>query len=242
MNPVNLTKPGQALAVGQGPRFYKTSAAMLSASLGADSCTESHVLCQFAARLFNNVTTPSQTSGLTGSPTYSLEREALVATKQNTDFKDPLYMTAWLDGALKKEKEKYKKCPVMPDGVPGWVDAQAWGYIVTGYFLAEQSFKVLLYLRGKETPKKHSLSTLFNSYADNDKKILREYYTDYRATISGNRGRFRFNSLDDFLVNLDGDTDSNQGSLAWRYSLIEEVPEMPFVSIDYPLCQGSCRL
>ena len=63
--------------------------------------------------------------------------------------------------------------------------------------------------------------------------ILREFYADYRATISGNRGEFRFESLDDFLVNLDGDTGSNQGSLAWRYYLIEEVPEMPFVSVDY---------
>ena len=159
--------------------------------------------------------------------------KALVAAKQNIDFKDPRYITAWLDGALKKEKEKYEKCPVMPDEDPGWVDAQAWGYIVTGYFLAEQSFKALLYLREKEPPKKHPLSTLFNSFDDNDKEILREYYTDYWATIGGNRGRFRFKSLDDFLVNLDGDTGSNQGSLAWRYYLIEEVPEMPFVSIDY---------
>ena len=28
-------------------------------------------------------------------------------------------------------------------------------------------------------------------------------------------------------------TQANQGSLAWRYYLIEEVPEMPFVSVDY---------
>ena len=75
--------------------------------------------------------------------------------------------------------------------------------------------------------------TLFNSFDDNDKDLLREYYTDYRATIGGNRGEFPFESLNDFLVNLDGDTGSNQGWLAWRYYLIEEVSEMPFVSVDY---------
>ena len=167
--------------------------------------------------------------------TYSLEKKVLRMAKQNIDFKDPLYMAAWLDGALKKEKEKYEKCPVTPDMVPGYADAQAWGYIVTGYSLAEQSFKALLYLRGKEVQHGHSLSTLFNSFDDNDndKEILREYYTDYRATIGGNRGEFRFKSLDDYLVNLDSDTGSNQGSLAWRYYLIEEVPKMPFVSVDY---------
>ena len=148
-------------------------------------------------------------------------------------FKEPLYMTAWLDVALEKEKEKYEICPIVPDMAPGYDEAQAWGYIVTGYFLAEQSFKALLYLREKEAPKTHPLSTLFHSFDGNDKVVLREFYADYRATIGGNRGEFRFESLDDFLVNLDGDTGSNQGSLAWRYYLIEEVPEMPFVSVDY---------
>ena len=142
-------------------------------------------------------------------------------------------MTAWLEVALKKEKEKYDKCPIVPDMAPGYDEAQAWAYIVTGYFLAEQSFKALLYLREKEAPKTHPLSTLFNSFDGNDKEVLREFYADYRATIGGFRGEFRFDALDDFLVNLDGDTDSNQGSLAWRYYLIEEVPEMPFVSVDY---------
>ena len=153
--------------------------------------------------------------------------------KPDRVFKDPLYMTAWLEVALKKEREKYEKCPIMPDMAPGYDEAQAWGYIVTGYFLAEQSFKALLYLRGKEAPKMHPLSALFVSFDDNDKEVLREFYADYRATIGGNRGKFQFESLDDFLVNLDGDAGSNQGSLAWRYYLIEEVPEMPFVSVDY---------
>ena len=153
--------------------------------------------------------------------------------KAGRAFKDPLYMTAWLDASLKKEKEKYEQCPIMPDMVPGYVDAQAWAYIVTGYFLAEQSFKALLLLREKEAPKKRPLSTLFNLFDDNDKELFREYYTDYRATIGGNRGEFPFETLDDFLSNLDGEADSNQGSLAWRYYLIEEVPELPFVSVDY---------
>ena len=51
--------------------------------------------------------------------------------KPDRAFKDPLYMTAWLEVALKKEKEKYEKCPIMPDMAPGYDEAQAWGYIVT---------------------------------------------------------------------------------------------------------------
>ena len=38
-----------------------------------------------------------------------------MTAKQTIDFKDHLRITAWLDAALKKEKEKYKKCPVTPD-------------------------------------------------------------------------------------------------------------------------------
>ena len=111
---------------------------------------------------------------------------------QTIDFKDPLQITAWLDTALKKEKEKYEKCPVKSDLVPGHEVAQAWGYVVAGYFLVEESFKVLLYLRGEKVPTKHSLTMLFNLFEPGDKKILREYYSDYRATIGGYGGKFPF--------------------------------------------------
>ena len=83
-------------------------------------------------------------------------------TSQTIDFKDPLWMTKWLDTALDKEKAKYKSCPVTPDVVPAHEVAQAWGYVVTGYFLVEESFKALLYLRGTKVPTKHSLTMLFD--------------------------------------------------------------------------------
>lgn len=154
--------------------------------------------------------------------------------KQVINFKDPLYMTAWLDGALKKEKEKYEKCPIVPDLVPGYENSQAWGYVVTGYFLAEQSFKALLHLRGKQVPKEHSLSTLFELFDENDQSVLREFYTDYKATSGGNRGAFPFEFLDSFLENLDGGPLAGKaGSMAWRYYLTEEASKVPQVSIDY---------
>ena len=58
--------------------------------------------------------------------------------KKTIKFKTPLWLTAWLDTTLKKEQEKYKKCPVMPDFAPGHEVAQAWGYVVAGYFLVEE--------------------------------------------------------------------------------------------------------
>ena len=86
-----------------------------------------------------------------------------MATNQTIDFKDALWITAWLDTALEKEKEKYEKCPVKSDLLPGHEAAQAWGYVVAGYFLVEESFKVLLYLRGKKVPPKHSLTIAVQS-------------------------------------------------------------------------------
>ena len=91
------------------------------------------------------------------------------------NFKDPLWFIAWLDTALEKEKEKYEQCPVKSDLVPGHEVAQAWGYVVAGYFLVEESFKALLYLRGKKVPTKHSLTMLFNLFEPGDKKILRAF-------------------------------------------------------------------
>ena len=106
-------------------------------------------------------------------------------TKNYTiDFKDPLWIAAWLDTALEKEKEKYNKCPVILDAVPGHDAAQGWGYVVAGYCLVEQAFKALLHARkGQRVPTKHSLSNLFDLLTDEDKTILREYYSDYHASI-----------------------------------------------------------
>ena len=157
---------------------------------------------------------------------------------QTVDFKDPPLVIEWLDAALKKEKKKYKQCPVRSDGVPDYESAQGWGYVVAGYFLAEASFKAFLYVRGKQVPRIHSLSPLFDRFEEEDKTILREYYTDYQATIGGRVGAFPFESLDDFLRNLDGDKNKRGdhiGSFDWRYFLIEEKrsQRMPVVSMDY---------
>ena len=137
-----------------------------------------------------------------------------MATNQTINYKDPLWITTWLDTALGKEKEKHEKCPVVPDMVPSHDAAQGWGYVVVGYFLVEESFKALLHIRGKEFARKHSLSSLFNLFDQADKEIMREYYADYQATIGGIRGAFPFKSLDDFLVSLDGDKTATETTSA----------------------------
>ena len=76
-----------------------------------------------------------------------------MTANQTINFKDPSLIATWLDTALSKEKEKYEKCPVMQDLVPDHQNAQGWGYALVGYFLLEQSFKALLYVRGKNVPK-----------------------------------------------------------------------------------------
>ena len=158
--------------------------------------------------------------------------------KQSTEFKDHLRIIPWLDTAWKKEREKYKRCPVTPDFVPGQEAAQGWGYVVVGYFLLEESLKALLYIRGKEVPQIHSLSTLFYKCDQNDRITIREYFVDYKSTIGGHIGEYPFNDVDSFLENLDGDKNyrgRHIGSFDWRYFLIEErnSQEMPLVSVDY---------
>ena len=161
-----------------------------------------------------------------------------MTANKTINFKDPLWITTWLDTALRKEKEKYEKCPVTSDMYPPTEAAQGWGYVIAGYFLVEEAFKALLYVRGENVPRGHSLSTLFELFDEGDKNVLREYYDDYRATIGGNRGVFPFRSLDNFLLNLDGDKNERGdhiGSFDWRYFLLEEKrsQDMPLVSVDY---------
>ena len=128
-----------------------------------------------------------------------------MAEAKVANYKEPLRITAWLDTALEKEKEKYQKCPVTPDLVPGHEVAQGWGFVIAGYFLVEQSFKAILFVRDKQICRIHELLRLFNSLDQCDRDTLREYFTDLRATSGGHISNFPFTNLDEFLENLDGD-------------------------------------
>ena len=77
--------------------------------------------------------------------------EGVQVTDEST-YKKPLYICAWLDTALEKEWQKYSATPVMPDMAPGHEEAQAWGYVVAGYFLIEQGLKGVLHMRDVQPP------------------------------------------------------------------------------------------
>ena len=151
-------------------------------------------------------------------------------------YKEPLYIWAWLETALKKEWQKYQATPVTPDLVPGHELAQAWGYVLAGYFLIEQGLKAILYVRGSEPPKTHALSVLFAELPAEDQEVLGTYYDDFRHTFPG-MSTFSLATLDEFLVNLDGARNGRGqhiGSFDWRYFLTEEGrgASMPRVSVN----------
>ncbi len=163
-------------------------------------------------------------------------------------YKKPLHVCAWLDTALKKEWQKYTATPVTPDMVPGHELAQAWGYVVAGYFLLEQGLKAVLHVRDVEPPKTHALSVLFEALPAEDQDVLRAYYNDFRHTFPGMTS-FPLATFDEFLVNLDGARNSRGhyiGSFNWRYFLTEEGSgaSMPRVSINvmHEIVYGCVRL
>ena len=153
------------------------------------------------------------------------------------DFKNPTLSLKWLDTALKMEREKFSKCPVKRDMVPGCEIAQGWGYVVAGYFLVEQALKMLLHLTGKHPTKTHNLSSLFDLLPEEDKDILLEYYRDFKFSFAG-ANTFPYSELKDFINNLDGGKNTKGryvGAFDWRYFLIEEKQggKMPIVSIEF---------
>lgn len=161
-------------------------------------------------------------------------------THQEINFKDTSDILDSLDTALRLEEEKIQKCPVTSDLVPDHVNAQGWGYVLTAYFLVESALKALAFARGSRVRKIHSLSTLFENLDRSGQNVLREYYTDYKATAPKTLGSFPYDSVDDFLRNLDGGADGGRNeawSTAWRYFLIEEPCShdsvMPTVSVEY---------
>jgi len=153
------------------------------------------------------------------------------------NFKDADIATvAGLDTALRMEKEKYAKCPVKPDLVAAYEIYQAWGYVICGYFLLEESFKLLIHIHGSTPDMTHTLNELFLRLPEDDKDLLREYYDDFRGVLAfENNMTFPFSCLDDFLTNLDGVENKGKhfGSFDWRYYLIENPKFMPMVSIEF---------
>ena len=123
---------------------------------------------------------------------------------------------------LEEGEREVQECPVTPDLVPGHEIAQGWSFVVAGYFLVEQSFKAILYIRHKQVNRIHELFKLFNFLDQCDRDVLREYYTYFQATIDGFIAKLPFKNLDDFLENLDGDRDYYPHWIDWRYFLIEE--------------------
>ena len=167
---------------------------------------------------------------------------------QKIDFKHPRNILHGLDTALKKEKQKYSQSPVVQDLMPSHNMAQAWGYVVAGYFLVEMSFKALLFVRDKEVERKHSLTIPFGQFGEEDQELLREYFADFRNTVP-NGNTFPFETLDDFLVNLDGDLNPRKsdymGSFDWRYHIIEKHRQkMPFIGIEFlhEVAYGATRI
>ncbi|MDE2981074.1 MAG: hypothetical protein OXU74_07755 [Gemmatimonadota bacterium] len=170
-------------------------------------------------------------------------------SKKQIDFKDPVFALNWLDTAIGFERRKLSKCPVLPDMAPGHEAAQGWAYVVAGYFLLEQAFKLLLHLRKTSPARTHTLSSeLYDLLPDNEKDTLREYYRDYREACDRATG-FPFRNLDSFLSNLDGQQTSSGrfvGSFDWRYYLIEKMTgaAMPIVSIEmlHEVAYGATRI
>ncbi len=154
----------------------------------------------------------------------------------NTIYRDSGQIRIRLKTALKKEWEKYRAMPVKADMVPDHESAQAWGYVVVGYFLIELSLKAVLNLRTVCPPKTHVLIDLFTKLPLNDQDVLREYYNDFLHNFSG-MSSFKYSTLDGFLSNLDGSQNNSKmgiGSFDWRYFLIERGSgeSMPLVSIN----------
>lgn len=147
------------------------------------------------------------------------------------DYKNSSKISAWLNTALVSECQKYKSNPIYSDIVVEFNYAQAWGFIVAGYFLLEQGLKALLHKYKCEIERTHELYKLFERLPDEQKNNLRRHYSDFVRVVPELKQNAP-NEIDIFLMNLDGD--QSKGSLDWRYYLIEERRDskLPFVNIN----------
>ena len=134
------------------------------------------------------------------------------------------------------EWRKYKIEPIQPDIIEDYKAAQAWGYVIAGYSLIEQSLKAILYMRDICPERTHTLIDLFNEIKVDDQEIIRNHYLDFYYSFPG-MNSFPYLTIDDFFSNLDGarnDKKKKVGSFDWRYFPTQEESgsQLPLVSIN----------
>ena len=148
------------------------------------------------------------------------------------DFKAPSQAIEKLITALKNDQSNYTDHVVNQDSNPDhWLV-----YADAGYSLVEDSFTLLLEGRRINGPARHSLSALFNSFDEDDKMMLGEYYTDYKANIGGERGEIIFDSLDDFILYLDAVRTKRGGHDD------QPVPQLFYVEYMHEIIHGCIRI
>ena len=158
---------------------------------------------------------------------------------EDIEFKGADFATVdGLNVALDVEREKYARVPIKRDLVPDYEVYQAWAYVVAGYFLLEESLKLLAHLRGANPGRTHTLFELYRLLSSHDRDLLREYYRDYRNEAAIEHApRYRISMLGDFLMELDGvkHRGKHVGSFDWRYYFIEHPRGgiLPYVSIEF---------
>lgn len=147
------------------------------------------------------------------------------------NYKKSYEITIWLRAALQCEWSKLASNPIHHGPLIKLNHAEDWGYIVTGYFLLEQSLKALLHECKRKTEKTHDLYSHFEWLPNEHKVSLRAHYSDFVKTFPGLQQNIP-DEIDEFLKNLDGPC--SRGSLDWRYYLIEERPvdQLPVIDIN----------
>ena len=135
-----------------------------------------------------------------------------------------------LKAAFKKEEEKYETINKdrMPDYDQDTHLANYWGFVITAYFLLEQSMKILsknLDPDQYENVKgSHKLSKLVSAF---DSSNLEDFYQDIVQTEKFKNFPVTYM---EFFEELDSDEAGKVGN-AWRYFPIEtDVKELPFTT------------
>ncbi len=106
---------------------------------------------------------------------------------------------------------------------------EVWPFVYGCYMGIEQTLKVLIRLRKKNSENKfghtHDLGHLYGLLDSSEQEVVANYYRVYRSLYNFDAGDISIDTADEFIQHI------SKGYAAWRYILVEDHPDIPKIHL-----------
>lgn len=154
--------------------------------------------------------------------------------------------TSWfkLDRACAITRDLVAKNPLTPDYSSDYMAVQGWPFVIALYSGVEQALKMLLLAQPspqftlddlKKRPFLHDLEKLYAELPSDDREHIELHFREHWSLYNYNTHGKLIRAAGDFIAHINRGGRQG-GAISWRYILIEEMEELPAMSL-WTVCE-----